>query len=166
MIYKRELERKYIVDMSAAGAEWRLKVMFPNCLETHRGRSQDIFWSHPTVDFVRLRGVTNELTIKISDKGTTEDRVEENVVVDDMAATERMATALFGAPVGQLWKNYYVMKLPSAHLSLYTVDSVPGLFLEIESNSLNSVREMAESIERFLPLEREYRSLYQIGVGK
>lgn len=166
MRFKRELERKYKVDMSPAAAEWRLKVMYPQCLETHRGRSEDTFWTHPGVDFVRLRGITNELTIKITDKGTTEDRIEENVVVDDMEATRRMATALFGAPVGHLWKNYYVMRLPNAHLSLYTVDSVPGLFLEVESNNINSVREMSESLERFLPLEREYRSLYQIGVVK
>jgi adenylate cyclase class IV len=132
MTYSRELERKYIVDMNSVAAEFRLNVMFPGAESSLRGRSKDTFWEAPGVDFIRLRDNTRELTIKITDKGTIEDRVEENVVVNSINTTRRILNVLYGPHTIELWKNYYVLKLGDCHISLYTVDGLEQVFLEVE----------------------------------
>lgn len=162
MTHSRELERKYVVDMNSVAAEFRLNVMFPGAESTLRGRSKDIFWEAPGVDFIRLRENTRELTIKITDKDTIEDRVEENVVVSSLSSARRLLGALHGLPTIEIWKNYYVLKLGNCHISLYTVDGLNQVFLEVEANNLNTVREVSKSIEHFLPIKQEMRSLYTI----
>jgi translation initiation factor 2 beta subunit (eIF-2beta)/eIF-5 len=165
MVVGREIEKKFIVDLPIESARFRLDVMYPIATRIS-GSSTDTFWTQPGVDFVRLRKNTNELTIKVTDKATIEDRVEENVEVMDYETTKRFCNRTFGTPRGEIEKAYLVIFLDDAILSLYTVEGREQVYLEVEAKSLEKVNEIAAYIEGFMPIKQEMRSLYQIVFGE
>ncbi len=160
---QREIEKKYRVLVANAEdvEDFILEDLKGEVLEDQEV-SIDNFWRAAGVDFVRLRANTRELTVKVSDKGSTFDRIEENVVVDDLEIARRFCTLLYGHAV-ELTKTFSVYSLPGGVvLSLYTVNGCEDLFFEVEGPSAASVNEVSEVFEQEFELEREQRSLYQI----
>lgn len=165
MKYNREIEKKYVVTGASPGRVWeRLIDLFgPNT--TYSGVSTDTFWKQSGTDFIRLRRNTNELSVKITDKATIEDRVEENVVVKDFDTALRFATAVFGEPVGTLEKNFHVLEAPNFVIALYTVTGYPELYLEVEASNISIVTDVSDIITDHFQMRQEMRSLYQIIFG-
>lgn len=164
MNYRRELEHKYVLTgISKIDADATIQSIFTGSLEVS-GRSSDTFWRHHMVDFIRLRENTKELTIKVTDKGTVEDRIEENVRVDDLDTTIRLLTAMHGEPVGKLTKTYDVYYTPLAIVSLYTVHEDPEnrLFLEVESEDMEDVKDCVGIFREYFRMEKQDKSLYQL----
>lgn len=163
MNFKREIERKYVIkdDLSMYMAHSWLRTFFAGS-RIDAGISTDVFWVAPNVDFIRLRTNTQELTVKITDKGTIEDRVEENLPVEHLGNASRWAHAVFGSSVGTIEKVYQIYHAQGFIVSLYEVTGYPALFLEIESDSLDKVIEIEGAMRRQFTLEQEHRSLFQI----
>jgi hypothetical protein len=168
MLYRRELERKFVVDEEKSLKELDRDICA--ILQDHdpyRATSYDRFWRHPTVDFIRLRENSSELTVKVTDKGTILDRIEENVVVDDLKTAARFANLLFGDPV-ILVKTFSVWntKLPGAPapgtVCLYQVKGDSRVFLEVEASDLETVDAMTVFVDKYFDLTIETRSLFQI----
>lgn len=171
MNYKREIEKKYVLTHPRYGmqelyevARFQLRGFFPDA-EILEGRSTDTFWTQKGTDFIRLRRNTSELSVKITDKATIEDRVEENVVVEDYDTAWRFSTAVFGQPVGTLEKNYYVLTMPDVIVCLYTVTGDDRVFLEVESESITKVTEVSHELMEYFDMRQEMRSLFQIVFG-
>ena len=173
MTFQREIERKYVIqdDVSMYMAHHWLRTFFKDS-RIDAGISTDQFWKAPNVDFIRLRANTKELTVKITDRGTIEDRVEENLPTKDLKDAERWATAVFGAPVGTLEKVYQIYYVGAPDLgehfivSLYEVTGYPALFLEIESDNLETVKVVEEDLSQQFTLKQEHRSLFDIIFGE
>jgi hypothetical protein len=166
VIFKREIERKYRImdDVSMYTAHSWLRTMFRDC-RIDAGISSDQFWTGQGVDFIRLRTNTKELTVKITDKGTIEDRVEENLPVKDLVDAQRWSTAVFGSPVGTLEKVYQIYYTPHCIVSLYEVTGYPALFLEIEAEELDTVKAVEADMREQFTLAQEHRSLFEIIFG-
>lgn len=179
MIYTREVEKKFI----ATGASYDVLkeriysfTAIPDVLAD--SKSSDLYWKAPHVDFVRLRENSQELTVKVTDKGTITDRIEENVVVEErsMGAAEKLMTLLFGPMCLRLTKRFLVVNIKTfpapgtefnAILCLYSIVGDPSsrVFLEVEAESLRIVDEVVEKLKKSLPdieLTQENRSLFQI----
>lgn len=166
MTFKRELEHKYIVaNMPFGDAQECLLELFP-AEEAQEGASYDTFWVHEGVDFIRLRENTSELTVKHTDRETTEDRLEENVVVQDYETAYRFACATFGPPAGSLYKDYLLLEVPGAVISLYKVRGLDEVFLEVEADTVGAVREMSARLMEYFDLKRENRSLFALMFGE
>jgi hypothetical protein len=60
-----------------------------------------------------LRENSKELTVKVTDRGTVTDRIEENVKVEEhcMDAAEKLATLLWGPPCLKLTKKFFVANI-------------------------------------------------------
>lgn len=165
MTFKRELEKKFVVYGPSLGTVWsKLKAIFPDA-DYMSGISTDTFWNQNGTDFIRLRANTKELSVKITDKSTIEDRVEENMVINDLETAQRFATAVFGKPVGTLEKNYYVLTMPEFVIALYTVTGREEVFLEVESDTMFMVNEISDLLQDYFDMEQEMRSLFQIVFG-
>jgi hypothetical protein len=170
MEYKREIERKFVVDIDYNAANILLGNVFSNGRWVIEAVSFDLYWKAPNVDFIRLRDNSNELTVKVTDKGTVTDRIEENVVVerDSMATTERLLNLLYGKPGLTLFKKFSVMSLKTdnteAVICLYEVYNDPKarVFLEVESDSIEIVNSVVECVETYFVMYPETRSLFQI----
>lgn len=177
MEFKREIERKFIV--KGTTYEEARKFLGTLAIPDLHAISYDLYWEAPNVDFVRLRDNSQELTVKVTDKGTVVDRIEENVLVSDesMATAGRLLTLLFGPPKMKLTKKFSVYRMyePAAkHLMTYKYNEVvvclyqvkedptKRLFLEVEANSLDVVDEFLREIHAKLTMTAENRSLYQI----
>jgi hypothetical protein len=168
MKYEREREKKFVLsDITMALAIMLLRdyAGLSNYSDL-RGTSTDTFWDQPGVDFVRLRKNTNELSIKITDKSTIEDRVEENILVADYNTAFRFACATFGQPKGVVEKDYYVLDNFECTFSLYRVTGLDQLFLEIEAPTMSQVNRAQKDLERIFHMKQEMRSLYQIVFGR
>jgi len=167
MSYKREIERKYILgETSYENAKFRLDILFPEA-DVNESVSTDTFWDQGGVDFIRLRRNTSELSVKVTDRGTIENRIEENVVVADFDTAKRFADLVFGDPVGELEKNFCVYKLGGGvELALYTVTGDERVFLEVEAPTLQQVIEHSEELHRHFLMRQETRSLYQLIIGE
>lgn len=173
MNFNREIEKKYVLVRGAStsslkdqyyAAIFRLNSLFPEG-EVIDGSSTDTFWKQPGTDFIRLRRNTSELSVKISDKGTIEDRLEENVIVKDFDVAQRFATATFGQSVGTLEKNYFVLTMPNFIISLYTVTGDDRLFLEIEADNVDIVTDVAGILMDYFEMKQEHKSLFQLIFG-
>ncbi len=166
MIYQREIEKKYVIKGdSYEYAKHLLKLTHPGA-KTYEGVSTDTFWTQKGTDFIRLRRNTSELSVKITDKDTIEDRVEENVLVGDFDTAMRFSTAVFGQPIGTLEKTYFVQELENGViLSLYTVKDDDRVFLEVEGPSMMAVDQEAEELKHSFDMKQEMRSLFQIVFG-
>lgn len=164
-VFNREIEKKYVLSgTSYEAAIYRLGIMFPDA-NILQGVSDDTFWTQKGTDFIRLRRNTKELSVKITDKITIEDRVEENVEVGDYDTASRFSTAVFGQPVGSVEKTYYVMTLPDFVISLYKVARQQELFLEVEALEMGIVEDICGLLTDYFEMKQEMRSLFQIVFG-
>lgn len=164
-MFKREIEKKYVLKgITMADAHDILHDIF-GLDEFFCDISTDTFWSAEGVDFIRLRANTGELTVKVTDKESIVDRVEENLLVPSLEDAARWATAIWGTPIGTLEKSFYVYYAPDAVISLYTVTGHEQVFLEIESDSLQVINEIEADMKEEFNMKQEYRSLYQIIFG-
>lgn len=167
----REIERKFTVEgLSYDEAYAVLRDKF-NCLVD--STSWDLYWKAPNVDFVRLRQNSRELTVKVTDKHTIVDRIEENVVIDDgsMVDCARQQTLLYGAPL-HLTKKFSVFETYSTSMfkeslvvvCLYSVAGDPKkrVFLEVESDRLDMVDQVVANLYHKFTLTPVLHSLYQI----
>lgn len=172
-LFSREIERKYTLhNVSYAKAFNTLKDMFGVEWDAV---SNDIYWEAKGVDFIRLRENSRELTVKVSDKGTTVDRIEENVRInsEDMEACKRLQTLLNGPPSLKLTKEFSVFNGVASPapgtafpvvLCLYRVQGDPlnRVFFECEAGTLAVVDYMLGMLEGLFNMEAESRSLYAI----
>lgn len=173
-IYKRELEKKYtLTGITYEEAHTALDSMFTTTAKPQV--SLDKYWKAPSVDFVRLRANSKELTVKVSDKGGVIDRIEENVVLaaNNLSAAERLMTLLLGPSNLKLTKKFSVYTTTvspapgtsfDVDLCLYQVeeDSRKRIFFEVEAESLAVVDYTLDKIEGLFKMAQENRSLYQI----
>jgi hypothetical protein len=173
MKYNRERERKFVLNNVSYTEAYHLLLCHSRVLLN--ASSSDSYWKAPGVDFVRLRENTREITVKKTDKGTTTDRIEENVEVyqESMPKAGNLLTLLFGNSCLKLSKNYSIFEMidsPApgityqAVLSLYTVSGDKGkrIFFEIEASTLEVVDHMLAKFDGVLSLSIEKRSLFQI----
>ena len=183
MDYRREIERKFIVDGASPrglnGINSLLLEVLPKAKMAENTTSYDQYWAAPGVDFVRLRQNSHEITVKVTDKGTVTDRIEENVIIDggsNMQTAARLLTLLFGPPCLKLTKRFTVLNVTlspapgtefSAVVCLYEVkeDLQKRVFLEVEAESLPVVDRILDLIIPNIPLKPENRSLFQIFNG-
>lgn len=169
MTYNREVERKFIcTDKTFEDLD---NILFQLADDvTAIDTSTDQFWLSSNVDFVRLRHNSNELTVKVTDKGTVTDRIEENVVVTDesIPASQRLLTLLFGPPCLALTKRFAVYNIGNTVVSLYSVkeDVENRVFVEVEAIDIESVDEVSDTLKDIVSLTTETRSLFQIFAGK
>lgn len=164
MKYNREIERKFrVVGSTSLGfvADY-LHTIFPEAKRTEE-YNFDTFWRQPGVDFIRLRDNTRELTAKLSDRGDTFNRVEENLKVDNAWEALRWGRLVFGKPAGSLNKHAYIFEAPEFFVCVYEVNR--ELFLEVEAGSESTVTEVSERLKKLIDLYAEPRSLYQIFIG-
>jgi hypothetical protein len=172
-IYQREIERKFVIQ----GISYELAYETLSCISRvnlSTTRSFDLYWPSSKVDFVRLRDNSQEITVKVTDKGNILDRVEENVRVDrdSMPAAKRLFTLLLGEPMN-ITKRFSVFERQVAPapgtdfrviLCLYEVEGDPlkRLFFEIEAESLKVVDYMLELVEPLFDLKPINKSLYDL----
>lgn len=175
-IYTREIERKYT--LQGVSYDLAFKVLKDFCQVLASSNSYDQYWKAPHVDFIRLRENSKELTVKVTDKTTIVDRIEENVVLDanSMESARKALTLVFGPPCLKLTKDFSVFKYKMAPvigtayepiLCLYKIEGDPEdrLFFEIEAESLKIVDFAYYSLQRIFRLTPETRSLFQIFMG-
>lgn len=163
MTFLREIEKKFTVNggFTFGDLDRFLSLFLPNA-EKEVGFSRDIFWEAPNVDFIRLRENTKELTVKITDGDSIVNRVEENLIVQDLEDAKRWATAVFGPSTGALAKVFNVYYDSAFIVSLYQVEGFNALFLEVESDSLEIVNDVSTALAQMYDLEQQYLSLYDI----
>lgn len=173
MWHKREIEKKFVIiegDYATAvsGVSQVARAMV-------RGTSFDTFWEAPGVDFVRFRDNTQELTVKVTDRATVTDRIEENAMVykDHITALKRLLNLLYGPPALRITKIFSVFEAiisPApgtaykAHVSVYKVEEDPQnrIFFEVEADSMEIVDLVLKSLNFGFQMQQESRSLFQI----
>lgn len=162
--FAREIEKKYTLrDM---GYEEAFRTLTSRYSLTADSVSVDRFWRASGVDFVRLRENSREMTLKITDRGDITDRIEENVVVEDVEVAYNYLTLLHGLPCLTLTKEFAVfMREDRTVLCLYRVLEDPSqrVFFEAEADSIDKVNQAV--LEAKLPLHQEKRSLFQVFMG-
>jgi len=160
----REIEKKYYV----LEASWKdiedYVLANDGQVDIDAAISTDWFWKAPNVDVFRLRENTHELTVKVNDKGNTVDRLENNIVVNDLETTIDSFSIMFGRP-NALEKTFSVYTYKSTVLSLYSITGSPELFFEVEANDLETLKTVSYEFESRFSLLRERRSLYQVFFG-
>jgi len=163
----REIEKKFIVSENIYNdlySQFEALDLFPIV-----GVSRDIFYNAPNSDVCRYRENTEEFTIKVNDKSTIIDRIEENTKIDTNSKESflRSLSILFGPPSLILTKTFNIFTFGECVVSLYTVreDKKNRFFLEVESSSLENVNEFIETltfpIGESLP-ELQTKSLYKL----
>jgi adenylate cyclase class IV len=162
----REIERKYRVldEVSLNTLHHHILGIYPNSVYS-QGKSIDIFWKHPGVDFIRLRENTQELTVKITDKDDITDRVEINVEVKDYARAAEWATTVFGKPAFHNRTFFHIYEIPTVEITIYEVEGYPQVFLEVESNSIEEIKKIETKLVQTISLKQEFKSLFQIIMG-
>lgn len=176
-VYKREVERKYVLrGVTYDKAEHVLSNLIGDPL--YQGSSFDEYWKAPHVDFIRVRENSKELTVKVTDRGSVTNRIEENVKIhpDDMGAIRKVVTLLHGPSCLKLDKQFAVYEMEfvpatgtgfKAILCLYQIAEDPEsrVFFEIEAETLALVDAVAEQFPMLFVGEQEARSLFQIFMG-
>ena len=166
MIFKREIEKKYIVKgMSIETVVDKLQGLFTG-VNVQQDTAYNVYWSNQNVDFVRLRENPLELTVKRTDKNTIEDRIEENLPVEDFEDARRWATVVFGEPTGAFRNNYYIFQTELWTVSVYQVEGRSEVIVEVESDNMLTVEEVAWVVNSRINMTQEFRSLYQIVFGE
>lgn len=175
MVFAREIERKFTVQGSSYQEAHNTLASVARVLV--EASSFDTYWKAPGVDFIRLRDNSREITVKVTDKHTVVDRIEENVEVykDSMKAAARLLTLLNGPPAIRITKRFSVFQVTSvpvpgtevtAILCLYQVKEDPysRIFFEVEAESLAVVDHVLKDVlpKDALSLKQETRSLFQI----
>ncbi len=175
MVFSREIERKFTLkDTTYEDAHNTLSCL-SRCIIN--ASSFDTYWKAYGVDFVRLRDNSREITVKVTDKHTVVDRIEENVEVvkESMPAAARFLTLLLGPPAMKITKRFSVFEVSSspapgtevkAILCLYVVEEDPRkrIFFEVEAESLAIVDYVLRDIipKEGFNLKKETSSLFQI----
>lgn len=161
----REIEKKYYVlkDSWQDIEDYVLKN--DGTVDIAMSVSTDWFWKAPNVDVFRVRENTYELTVKVNDKGGTLDRLENNIVVNDIELTVETFNIVFGQAKA-LEKTFSVYLYKNTVLSLYSITGSPELFFEVEADDLETVKEISSEFEKRFSLRREYRSLYDVFFGE
>lgn len=167
MKYSREIEKKYILpDIGFFTALYALSSKYPVLANES---SIDRFWKAPGVDFIRARLNSREITVKVTDKDSIIDRIEENVVVIDFDAAIRLLTLVHGEPVLTQVKKFLVVKTPVAILCLYQVVGDPEgrVFFESEADTEEGVDKGVALALEVLQTEmiQVNESLFQIFAG-
>lgn len=178
MGYKnREIEKKFILDDSrlsfkevcilvkqALVFEWKDQIS---------GKSKDLYWkSHnpSAADFIRLRYMPDghgELTLKRADRGSNVNRIEIDVKVSEPDQTGKFLKQLFGKPIGNLYKDYFILFMDDKDttVSVYKIRGHSHVFIEIEARSLSKVERLVKSLSYKIQMTQEKRSLYQFFFG-
>jgi len=170
----REIERKFVVtgksliEVSNAVA----KSLRREFRELVTDESSDIYWKAgrgAKADFIRLRMMpdgTGQLTVKWTDRGSTTNRIEIDVVVPDPVQCQKFLTQVHGKPEGSISKEYHVYLIDKmdTNVSVYQVDGDKRVFLEVEARTLERVSRLCKQVGTAIKMEREKRSLYQIFV--
>lgn len=173
MLFKREIERKFVVQNATYEEAANAVSLVARTIVT--GNSFDLFWEAPNVDFVRLRENTRELTVKVTDRETVVDRIEENVEIlkDSMSTAKRLLTLLYGPPALKLHKHFSVYEAVvepvvgtcyRAVISVYTLeeDTQKRVFFEVEADNITVVDYILKSLNFGIKTVAETRSLFQI----
>lgn len=160
----REIEKKYYV-LEASWKDIEDYVLENDGItDISLTVSTDWFWKAPNVDVFRLRENTYELTIKVNDKGNTLDRLENNILVNDIELTVDTFNRVFGQ-YKALEKTFCVYLYKDTVLSLYSITGSPELFFEVEADDLETLKTVSYEFESRFSLRREHRSLYQVFFG-
>jgi hypothetical protein len=162
----REIERKYVIEGLSYQVARNILAHSVYRVEEHEGVSSDVFWKQPNVDFIRLRENTGELTVKVTDKGNIEDRLEINLVPNHYEMSYLFCTVVFGPPAGRLEKTFYVVDMGDGRfVSLYTVTGDDRVFLEIEAPSMLDVIDIEHDLRLEFALTQQHESLFNIFLG-
>ena len=173
MEYQREVERKFVILGSSYDEVYKFlsSTFYVNLGTTI---SYDLYWGATGVDFIRLRENSQELTVKVTDKQTIIDRIEENAKVskEDMKAMERAMTLVHGHPM-RLTKKFSVFTgdlfgtEDRVIYCIYEVQDDPKkrLFFEVEAPDIESVDEALSALKPIFELQPQTKSLYQIFAG-
>jgi hypothetical protein len=172
-MYSREVERKFVLKGSSYEEVYRFMCSTYN-INLGTTISYDLYWNSPMVDFIRLRENSRELTVKVTDKGTIIDRIEENAKVDadDMESMERAMTLVHGKPM-RLTKKFsvFIGNLPGTwEQVVYCIYEVQGdpqkrLFFEAEAATIETVDASLRYLDMVFDLQPQTKSLYQIFAG-
>ncbi len=175
MKFNREIEKKFVVNNYTYREAYDLLFHsnIPDKLLMTQ-QSIDTYWLAPGVDFIRFRANTNELTVKVTDKGTVTDRIEENVILNEkeMNNLHRFMNLVHGEPVLKLIKTFSVFeysymangcRIP-LHVSLYYVqeDLKKRVFLEVESENLQIVDNFITNYLDKFDLKQVNKSLFKL----
>lgn len=177
MLYEREIEKKFIIENTTYEEAMHTLEGIADSLIERKAVSNDLYWKASGVDFIRLRENSRELTVKVTDKTSIVDRIEENVVIDrdSMDAAERGLTLLYGPPCLRLVKQFSVYSISytpvpgtryNAILCLYQVKGDPKerVFFEVEASTLRAVDAIIKHYN-WSNLVPETKSLFQIFMG-
>lgn len=163
----REIEKKFRVKHDTLTSLHKvIRYLYPHA-NYIREESTDVFWNTPSADFIRLRESTNELTVKRTDKGDITDRIEINLPIESFELGRKWAEEALGKSVGELKTTFFIYQLQSTTVSIYECKDRKGLFLEIEAKEdVKDIEPIEEDLKKFIFMEREYRSLFQIMFGE
>lgn len=172
----RELEKKFVVEgaTSQLEVEAAVRKTFPSTHPT-RGGDFDVYWESVNVDSIRLRKNNEgdaELTVKKTDRGTIEDRLEVTHYLGDCEYrnTYDIQTLIHGAPKGFVNKLYAKFHLHTlVEVSVYVVmgDSEKRIFLEVEGPDYSSIAAACSALKQTeLKLTPQTKSIYQLFIKK
>lgn len=170
----REIETKYLIRGSTLESVNALMAHFCSSKKTRLiyGFSRDTYW-HTSLPgtFVRMRerdGI-RQLTVKVEDKGSSEDRLEIDLdCTSQKELISQFNTSLFGTSAGVVEKKYYVYWLEETTVCCYqcTVDGVEKseIIIEVEGKTLEEVTDWTKKIVEFfrigIEIEKAPGSLY------
>lgn len=139
----REIELKYVTNLSFEATSRALGHMVPYPIETFKGIGTDYIWDLsgrcPNVDLLRVRDNNSgggEMTTKKKDRGSNFDRMEKNIEVDDPKQAVNLLTDIHGAPNYVFSKEIVVLcdeDDPDLVISAYRILGRDGTFIEVES---------------------------------
>jgi hypothetical protein len=176
----REIEQKLVI-VGAKSIRDVDKYLLPylesKCRKLISGSGEDIYFKSPRkakADFVRLRRAdrhdTAKLTIKFTDRGSVEDRVEKDLDVGDAKQAKSMLIDLFGKPSGSIFKSYVVYVMgkalheASSTISVCQIRGDSRVYIEVEATSASKVKFWRKRLEKVLPYQfrLEKRSFFKI----
>jgi hypothetical protein len=167
---EKEIKLLYQGDMKLPALNYLLTCIFPVAKSIY-ATSTDTYWKLQDVpgQFIRARNLDGEgkwqITVKGVDKDSTRDRIEREVGV--ASSPIAMLRAAHGTPIGFITKTYYTHWLTGAtwdNIACYTVKEGPqlGIVIEVESDTIERVLELAEIIKSALPVIEATGSLYDM----
>lgn len=167
----REIEKKYTVGERAGcleTVEALIYRLFPTA-KRESGTDVDTYFQSPSSDFIRLRhrsGGACELTTKLTDRGSTADRLEINLSISRYEDAYAYLKLIHGLPLGEVTKVYTTFSLPAGEIAVYRVSGDPRTFLEVEAVNQAVVSQTAQVLSQELPLCPEEKSIYQMFIQK
>jgi adenylate cyclase class IV len=169
----REIEEKLVVE----GIDQMYQVdnllykKLRNKARIVEGSSTDVYWRPKgKADFIRVRYRGNykdsQMTLKYSDKGNINDRIEIDVDIDNPMNAALMFEHMFGKPIGTIKKRYsvYFMDKDDSNISVYQVENDKRVFIEIEALDMERVKKLKRKLLSIVPykLIPQNKSLCQL----